>query len=139
MSAIAPMQAPADSRMAAPVKSAREHCRVGQNRKAHRRRMKVLLYVSTGFMQATDPDFRPDELKVYPCSLIEIELYGKTTANDCGNGLKPPPARWLDASQLQVMYGWLDKFAGLEMDFLKEGDTTLRLILSGKASMPLPR
>ncbi len=71
---------------------------------------------------------------VHPCQLIQIEIYGKVTANDCREGIRPYPSMWLTAEQLDRLYGWIDKFQTAELKFQGKDGRPMRFIFGGKGN-----
>lgn len=69
---------------------------------------------------------------VHPCQLIQIELYGKVTVNDCREGIRPYPSMWLTAEQLDRLYGWIDKFQTAELKFQGKDGEPMRFIFGGR-------
>lgn len=71
---------------------------------------------------------------VHPCQLIQIEIYGKVTANDCREGIRPYPPAWLTAEQLDRLYGWIDKFQTAELKFQGKDGQPMRFVFGGKGN-----
>ena len=67
------------------------------------------------------------------CSRIQIEVYGKVFANDCGTGIQPYPTVWLTREQLDRLHAWMGSFQNFEMNW-KEGDLPMRLVFSGRGN-----
>lgn len=70
----------------------------------------------------------------HPCQEIQIEIYGKVTANDCREGIHPYPSLWLTAGQLERLYGWIDKFQTAELEFQGKDGQPMRFVFGGKGN-----
>jgi hypothetical protein len=72
---------------------------------AHKRGMKVLLYISTGFMQATDPDFRADWARPGRLQLVHWNMARCSPASPGWRAyLLPRIVRILDEYEIDGLY-----------------------------------
>jgi len=70
----------------------------------------------------------------HPCQEIQIEIYGKVTANDCREVIRPYPPVWLTAEQLDRFYEWIDRFQTAELEFQGKDGQPMRFIFGGKGN-----
>jgi hypothetical protein len=71
-----------------------------------------------------------------PCSLVQIEMYGKVFANDCRAGIKPYPTSWLTTEQIDHLDAWINQFQVFEMNWNKDA-IPMRLVFDGRGSQPV--